>query len=108
ASGGAEIAYPSTATITIVDNDIVGSEDSLTINQSPNPLAIPPSTGVLVVTLDPVNGQWRLAGDDAWHSSGSAVGGLTADFYEVELRPLTEPPNNLTVAIEPDTTNWIP
>src|SRR5439155_25824866 len=41
---------------------------------------------------------------------GSAVGGLTADFYEVELRPQPgyQPPKNLTVAIEPGTTNWVP
>jgi hypothetical protein len=107
-TAGARIAYPATASVTILDDDGVGVPDLLTNALLPSPLTPPASSGVLVMSLDPTNCQWRLIGDDAWHNSGDAVTGLTANFYQVELKPLTGylPHDPVTVSIDVGTTNY--
>lgn len=110
-TGGALIGTPGAAFVTIIDNDGVGSPDSLVEVLLPNPSAPPPSTGILVAQLQPgaAGGQWRLAGEFAWRDSGSAARGLVTGNYRLEFKPVSgflEPPAQ-TVPVTAGTSNQL-
>ncbi len=86
---GAGIAFPGTATVTIVENDPIGSAGSYTTTGQPG--ALPSATGSLTVHLLPpaASGQWRLAGQGSWNGSGSTLNNLVSGNYRVEFRPVT-------------------
>jgi len=97
ATGGVGIASPGVATVTIMDDDIIGLTESLTNSVLPSPPGPPPSQGILKVILEPAdaNGQWRLVGEPAWRDGGVALAGLATGNYPVEFKPVLgykEPP----------------
>jgi hypothetical protein len=87
-TNGAVIAYPGTATVTILENDPIISGGSNLTNQAP--AAPPPAAGVLSVFLQPpaASGQWCLAGERNWHASGSTVSNLITGNYRIEFQPV--------------------
>lgn len=92
------LANPSSATITVVENDSPASTNSLLEVLFPG--AVPPHDGQLRVSIQPTNsgGQWRLAWETAWRNSGDVISGLPSGNYEVEFRPVNGylAPNNTT------------
>src|SRR5207245_391974 len=107
ASPGAAIAGPSTATVTIVDNEITGVAGSLRTTVLPT--TPPDSSGALMVSLQPTNanGQWHLLGELNWHENSAVVSGLISANYSVEFRPVNgyRSPGNLTVPVSAGRTN---
>ena len=107
-TGGGQLAYPARAAITIIEDDPFGSVGSFTTNQLPASVA---NLGALQVYLEPTNayGQWRLAGDFFWKSSGDVVSGLAQDNYLIEFKSVTNYYDlpDLIVRVAPGTTNAI-
>src|SRR5262249_20692946 len=60
-STNAQLAYPATAAITIIEDDPFGRRGSLTTNELPSVLAT--NFGGLQIFLDPTNAQWRITGE---------------------------------------------
>ena len=109
ASPGAGIAGPATVSVTIVDNDIVGTSDSVTTTFAPS--APPTASGGLMVTLNPpeAGGQWRLLGELTWHNSTGAIGGLVTGNYAIEFSPVRgyRQPDVVTVPISAGATSQL-
>jgi hypothetical protein len=100
ASDGALLAYPATATVTIIDDECLGQHGSFT--NTALPAAVPLATGALRVDISsPATAQWRLAGDPVWRSPGSTAVGLVAGHYEVLFKPVLgyRVPEKITVQI---------
>jgi len=94
-SVGTVLGEPSTATVTIVEDDAFGTVGS-SLSRS-GAIALPGATSSVTLTLSPTeaHGQWRLAGELEWRASGSTATGLTAGNYVVEFSPVPdylEPP----------------
>ena len=100
--GGASLTNPSTATITIVDNDGGFATNSfLTIAF---PTAVPNASGRLRVTLTPpeAGGQWRFPWELGWRNSGVLVTNLVPENYDVEIRAVSgyaAIPATVTIAV---------
>src|SRR5206468_8882462 len=90
ATGGARLAYPATAAITIIEDDPFGPTESYPTNRPPADLALT-NIGALQVNLEPARafGQWRLAGELFWRSSGEMLAGLPQNNYVIEFKSLT-------------------
>ncbi len=109
-TGGLTIGSPGTATVTIVDDEIVVAAGDPLVTIAPD--AVSPSSGVLKVNLanDGSAGAWRLLGEPGWRASSDDTGpdatGLTTGDYTVEFRTAdgrTTPPP-LTVAMDGTTS----
>jgi hypothetical protein len=86
---GATLAYPSTTTVTILENDPIGSTSSVTGTPLPGPLPLATGKLSLSITSPPTNGLWRLAGQALWQSSGTTVSNLVTGNYRVEFAPVS-------------------
>jgi hypothetical protein len=100
-SAGA-LGSPSTATVTIRENDIGGATNSLLITAAPS--AQPSTSGALTVVLTPpeANGQWRFPWDQGWRTNGQTAANLEAGNYPIQFRDVSNYlayPPTLTVAV---------
>jgi hypothetical protein len=84
ASGDGIINGLTSTTVTIEDDDPLGTTDSLTTR--PAMPSLPSANATLTAQLNAPLGAWRLLGETSWHSSGQIVRGLTAGNYFVEFR----------------------
>jgi hypothetical protein len=114
-TGTAVLGAPSSAIVTIVDNDILGTSGPSLVATDPAPIDPGPSLGVLNVNLssDGDLGGWRLVGEDTWRDStddaGSPASGLSTGNYIIEFKPadgLLEP-SDLTVPVDGSTATPI-
>src|SRR5439155_25176987 len=89
ATGGARLAYPATAAVTIIEADPFGPTQSSPTNRPPADLVLT-NLGALQVYLEPARaiGQWRLAGELFWRSSGEVAIGLLQNNYVIEFKSL--------------------
>lgn len=98
---GSTVGSPGIATITILDNDSPPSTNSVTLHL--NVECLSDRSGAMTVFLVPTNsgGQWRLAREITWRSSGSTVSNLTSGSYEVLFKPVAgfATPPSLTVVV---------
>ncbi len=107
-TGGAILGSQSTATVTVIDNEIVGSAGPELVVVTPSPPDPGPANGVLEVTLsnDAGLGQWRLLGEVDWRDAiddgGAPAGGLTTGNFIIEFRPVDGllEPAPLTVPVD--------
>jgi hypothetical protein len=100
--GGATLTNPSTATITIVDNDAAYATNSWLAIAFPS--AVPDTSGQLRVTLIPPEalGQWRFPWELGWRSSETLVTKLEVANYDIEFRSVAgyaAIPGSVTVAV---------
>jgi hypothetical protein len=98
---GWNLAYPSEATVTIVDNDPLESTNSFTDVVYVRTNA-PAGRGSLTVNLMPANalGKWRFAWETTWRDGGSTASGLVPGNYAIEFIPrvgCTEPAGDINV-----------
>ena len=102
-SPGASLGSPSTATVTIHENDVGGATNSLLAVALPT--SQPLMNGQLTVTLAPpeAGGQWRFPWDLGWRTNGQTVANLVPGDYPIEFRSL---PNYL--AYPPTVTVTVP
>ncbi len=100
------VAGTGTALIRIIDDEIVGLDDSAFDIVAPLPFLPPTGTGSLTVFLEPSEalGQWRLVGDPFSRNSGTTVGGLTTGSYRVAFAEvngfLTPLPRDVPIDVE--------
>lgn len=81
------ISGPADAQVTILDDDVPGT-NSLFTRVAPNALPAPLAT--LRVDLAPTNvGQWRFVWENAWHDGGASVAGLPPGNYELQFKPVS-------------------
>ncbi|HXG48565.1 MAG TPA: Calx-beta domain-containing protein, partial [Methylomirabilota bacterium] len=110
ALGNGQLAGPSFAPVTIVDNEKTGPLGSFTQHERPAPAST--ASGALRVHLQSPGdaGQWRLEGETAWRDSDDTVRGLSTGTYVVEFKPLpnlTEPPAQAVFVESPQTANLL-
>jgi len=88
-SPGASLGNPSTATVTIHENDVGGATNSLLAVALPT--SQPLMNGQLTVALAPpeAGGQWRFPWDLGWRTSGQTVANLVPGDYPIEFRSLS-------------------
>ncbi|MCL4177661.1 MAG: chitobiase/beta-hexosaminidase C-terminal domain-containing protein, partial [Verrucomicrobia bacterium] len=88
AGGDASLGFPSTATVTIREDDVPTGLGSYLGSVFPG--AVPAHEGRLRVSLEPegVGGGWRLGWERGWRGSGETVVGLATGNYEVEFKPV--------------------
>jgi hypothetical protein len=106
-SQGSSLGSPSTATVTIHENDTGGASNSLLSIAFPS--AQPPTGSALQVTLLPpeAGGQWRFAWDVGWRNSGDTVANLAADNYPIQFRNVSNYlaiPSSVTISVPNNTT----
>jgi hypothetical protein len=86
-TGGGGLTEPANATVTIIDDDLLGAPDSCLQFDWPSPLLPRTNAALQVVLLPPgAGGQWRLAGELAWRNNEDVATGLAPDNYLVEFR----------------------
>ena len=87
-SEGAALGNPSTATVTIHENDTGDVTNRLLAVVFPT--GQPPVNGRLAVTVGPpeAGGQWRFPWELAWRNSGQTASNLVQGNYEIEFRNL--------------------
>jgi len=85
-SEGGLLAYPATASITIMEDDPFGPTGSFTATNLPTLLDT--NFGNLQIFVGPAeaSGQWRLVGELFWRDSGELVGGLIPTNYAIEFK----------------------
>jgi hypothetical protein len=106
---------PTNSVVTILDDDVPTTTDSVT--NSCLPVLAPRHDGAIQVNLTPggANGQWRLAWEPLWRSSGTMLGGLPTGNYAIEFKPVPNyrQPDPITVSLIADgifrivTTNYV-
>jgi hypothetical protein len=116
--GNGSLGSPSSAVITIIEDDPPGSTNSFV--EKVNPGSMPLHDGQLRVILQPLqvpepaefDGRWRLAWESGWHNSGATLNGLSSGNYEVECKPVSGfllPSNTIVpIRIEVPSTVTIP
>jgi len=84
---GWTLAYPSNATVTIVDDDPAATTNSFTDVVAP--VSAPATLGALQVTLLPAQavGSWRFTWETEWRSSGDTATGLVPGEHPIEFIP---------------------
>ncbi|MBI4664649.1 MAG: VCBS repeat-containing protein [Verrucomicrobia bacterium] len=89
--GGSEIASPSSATVTILDEPPDGNWPicATATNQSRPSFLVSGSLGTLIVNIRPnaAGGQWRFARERIWRRPG-AVDGIAAGKHAIEFKPV--------------------
>lgn len=100
--GGASLASPSVATITILDDDAYYATNSWLALAFP--AGVPDTSGRLRVTLTPpeAGGQWRFPWELGWRNNGTLVTNLEVANYEIEFRSVAgyaAIPASVTVAV---------
>jgi hypothetical protein len=101
------LEIPSTATISIIDDDPATNTNSTTGNSTPG-VAIPQHDRQLTIVLRPAgSGQWRLRQETAWRNGGQSAKGLTTGNYAVQFKqvPGFIQPADALLAVTADATN---
>lgn len=101
------LGSPSNAIVTIIEDDLPITTNSLLTQIPPGPRAA--NTSGLSVELHPAGvGQWALEQESTWHNSEEVLGQLSAGTYTLKFRrvPGYTPPENVVVPVDADGTNY--
>jgi uncharacterized delta-60 repeat protein len=108
ADANSSLGSPSSATVTIVEDDPPTSTNSFLGVGFPD--AVPAHTGSLRVSLQPsaIGSQWRLAWETAWRNSDDVINGLPAGNFATTFKPVAGylQPNDTTNPVTSGLT-WV-
>lgn len=101
------LGTPSNAIVTIIEDDLPVTTNSLLTRVAPGPL--PASTSALAVELHPAGvGQWALEQESVWRDSGEVLTGLAGGNYALKFRRVAghAQPEKVLVQVDAAQTNY--
>ena len=98
---------PSNAIVTIIEDDLPVTTNSLLTRVAPG--ALPAGTSALAIELHPAGvGQWALEQESAWRDSGEVLTGLAGGNYALKFRRVAghAQPEKVVVQVDAAQTNY--